>query len=127
MKSYITVTKSFLFIFFFNDTATTEIYTLSLHDALPISHLALARHLYHGYFDYDHARDELAIAARTLPNDARIFEWTGYIDRRQNRWHEAVRNFERAMELDPRNVKILTGAAVTYNVMRGYGQARETS
>src|SRR5260221_13690034 len=27
------------FFFFFNDTATTEIYTLSLHDALPISHL----------------------------------------------------------------------------------------
>src|SRR2546430_17695084 len=28
----------FLFFFFFNDTATTEIYTLSLHDALPILH-----------------------------------------------------------------------------------------
>src|SRR2546430_7556990 len=28
---------TFLFFFFFNDTATTEIYTLSLHDALPIS------------------------------------------------------------------------------------------
>src|SRR5579862_10051668 len=28
---------SFVFFFFFNDTATTEIYTLSLHDALPIS------------------------------------------------------------------------------------------
>src|SRR5258708_39906414 len=27
----------FLLLFFFNDTATTEIYTLSLHDALPIS------------------------------------------------------------------------------------------
>src|SRR2546430_4390416 len=27
-----------ILIFFFNDTATTEIYTLSLHDALPISH-----------------------------------------------------------------------------------------
>src|SRR2546426_12799721 len=27
----------FLIFFFFNDTATTEIYTLSLHDALPIS------------------------------------------------------------------------------------------
>src|SRR5436189_4555295 len=27
---------TFLFFFFFNDTATTEIYTLSLHDALPI-------------------------------------------------------------------------------------------
>src|SRR2546427_6136964 len=30
----------FLFFFFFNDTATTEIYTLSLHDALPISNPA---------------------------------------------------------------------------------------
>src|SRR5258707_7480134 len=33
---------SFLFFFFFNDTATTEIYTLSLHDALPI-YFELAR------------------------------------------------------------------------------------
>src|SRR2546430_5262820 len=29
------------FFFFFNDTATTEIYTLSLHDALPISRRSL--------------------------------------------------------------------------------------
>src|SRR6266511_5571047 len=35
--SYVSHTFSFLCIFFFNDTATTEIYTLSLHDALPIS------------------------------------------------------------------------------------------
>src|SRR6266702_2104532 len=32
----------FYFFFFFNDTATTEIYTLSLHDALPIWRYALA-------------------------------------------------------------------------------------
>src|SRR5260221_10371119 len=31
--------SSLFFFFFFNDTATTEIYTLSLHDALPISPL----------------------------------------------------------------------------------------
>src|SRR3989442_11865300 len=36
---------SLFFLFFFNDTATTEIYTLSLHDALPIS-------LVNGYSDY---------------------------------------------------------------------------
>src|SRR2546426_12222544 len=30
---------AWFFFFFFNDTATTEIYTLSLHDALPISRL----------------------------------------------------------------------------------------
>src|SRR2546427_896444 len=34
--SYFLVLLCFFF-FFFNDTATTEIYTLSLHDALPIS------------------------------------------------------------------------------------------
>src|SRR5438874_8069010 len=34
-SSYSTL-LSFCFVFFFNDTATTEIYTLSLHDALPI-------------------------------------------------------------------------------------------
>ena len=32
-KNYFVVV---VFVFFFNDTATTEIYTLSLHDALPI-------------------------------------------------------------------------------------------
>src|SRR6266566_2645889 len=31
------ISSPILFFFFFNDTATTEIYTLSLHDALPIS------------------------------------------------------------------------------------------
>src|SRR5258707_11102109 len=31
----------FFFFFFFNDTATTEIYTLSLHDALPIYGVSL--------------------------------------------------------------------------------------
>src|SRR6266576_5814953 len=35
--------KLFFFFFFFNDTATTEIYTLSLHDALPISASAAPR------------------------------------------------------------------------------------
>src|SRR2546422_8786157 len=34
--------RSYLLFFFFNDTATTEIYTLSLHDALPISAMPFA-------------------------------------------------------------------------------------
>src|SRR3954449_10790735 len=34
--SYFRLLLFFFFFFFFNDTATTEIYTLSLHDALPI-------------------------------------------------------------------------------------------
>src|SRR2546429_5289542 len=45
-------------VFFFNDTATTEIYTLSLHDALPIS-----RHI--GAFDLD-ARDFIVMTHTQL-------------------------------------------------------------
>src|SRR5438034_3224020 len=37
LSSSLFISSSFFFFFFFNDTATTEIYTLSLHDALPIS------------------------------------------------------------------------------------------
>ena len=40
----------FLFFFFFNDTATTEIYTLSLHDALPISTVSFG--FYGGFYNY---------------------------------------------------------------------------
>src|SRR5574341_2361241 len=36
MFFFIYLVLAFFFFFFFNDTATTEIYTLSLHDALPI-------------------------------------------------------------------------------------------
>src|SRR6266516_8206629 len=37
LHTYIYFSNYFIFFFFFNATATTEIYTLSLHDALPIS------------------------------------------------------------------------------------------
>src|SRR3712207_9301740 len=44
MLYYIASLYSFIItiVFFFNDTATTEIYTLSLHDALPISRRAVS-------------------------------------------------------------------------------------
>src|SRR5256884_8749369 len=66
------------FFFFFNDTATTEIYTLSLHDALPISKQvtvpiqALAegtREVSSGNFDYqvpEQAQDELGVLVRSF-------------------------------------------------------------
>src|SRR5216683_8435668 len=46
----------FFFFFFFNDTATTEIYTLSLHDALPIREIAARKKLKlseYGLFDVE--------------------------------------------------------------------------
>src|SRR3712207_9434507 len=64
--------------FFFNDTATTEIYTLSLHDALPISSTQVLRELSH---DFASARDSsehrsLSSHPRTGVAHSRC-DWTG--------------------------------------------------
>src|SRR5258708_25937554 len=50
--------------FFFNDTATTEIYTLSLHDALPILD---PRPVQHAQLEKLRPFGQLAVAARRLP------------------------------------------------------------
>jgi TolB-like protein/Flp pilus assembly protein TadD len=86
------------------------------------AHLALALHLYWGYFDYDHARAELAIARRSLPNNAQLFEVTGLIDRRQGRWADAVRDFEQASERDPRNIFLVKTLAGLCFASRAYEQ-----
>ena len=78
------------------------------------AHLARAQNLYRGYLDYDGALAELEVAAKTLPNDARVFELKGYIQRRQGRWEEACANLERAIELDPRDVFTLQQIALSY-------------
>ena len=57
------------------------------------THLARAQNLYWAYHDYDGALAELEVARQTLPNDARIFDLTGNIQRRQGRWEESTRNF----------------------------------
>jgi TolB-like protein/predicted Ser/Thr protein kinase len=78
------------------------------------AHLALALHLYWGYFDYDRARTELDIARHTLPNNPQVYEVSAWIDRRQGRWSDAVRNAERASELDPRNFFLALNVAGFY-------------
>src|SRR5256885_6403704 len=52
------VSRRSLFFFFFNDTATTEIYTLSLHDALPIYRDSLALYKQGNFFRVE-SDDEL--------------------------------------------------------------------
>jgi serine/threonine-protein kinase len=87
-------------------------------------HLAHAQNLYRGYLDYNGALAELEVARHSLPNDSRIFELTGYIQRRQGRWQESTRNLERAADLDPRNVDILQQIALSYADLRRYADEK---
>jgi TolB-like protein/Tfp pilus assembly protein PilF/predicted Ser/Thr protein kinase len=88
------------------------------------AHLARAGHLYRGYLDYDGALAELEIAGQTLPNDARLFELKGYVERRRpgGNQEQALRSFEKALDLDPRNVLILHQTASSCSHARRYAE-----
>jgi serine/threonine-protein kinase len=99
----------------------------SLTRLLPNSgeaHLALAKHLYWGYLDYDRARNELSLAQKSLPNEPWAFVPAGYIDRRQGRWDESTKNLERAIELDPQNPAVLDQLAGNYRYLRRYADEK---
>lgn len=87
------------------------------------AHLARALHLYQCYLAYAPAMAELEIARRTLPNNAAVFTLAGYINRRQGKMDESVRNFEDALALDPRNLFIFQQTSVSYSSLRRYADA----
>jgi TolB-like protein/Tfp pilus assembly protein PilF len=86
------------------------------------AHLARAELLYRGYLNYDGALAELALARKTLPNDPRVFELTGYIARRRGHAEEGLRKLQRAAELDPRNFFILQQIALSDFSLRRYAE-----
>jgi TolB-like protein/Tfp pilus assembly protein PilF len=89
------------------------------------THLARAQNLYWAYDDYDGALAELEVARQSLPNDARIFGLTGLIQRRQGRWEESTRNFERTVELNPRDIDTLVlSLSANYLFFRRYTEAK---
>src|SRR3989454_10623451 len=57
-----------MWFFFFNDTATTEIYTLSLHDALPICHYEMQ----HQFRSGERVDAVLRLGERLVPVDAKF-------------------------------------------------------
>jgi TolB-like protein/tRNA A-37 threonylcarbamoyl transferase component Bud32/Flp pilus assembly protein TadD len=85
------------------------------------AHLARAHYL-RCNLDYDNARAELALAQRKLPNNAQVFVLLAFIDNRQGRSTETVRNFEEALKLDPRNLFTLRQLALTYWKMRRFDE-----
>jgi TolB-like protein/tRNA A-37 threonylcarbamoyl transferase component Bud32/Flp pilus assembly protein TadD len=90
------------------------------------THLALAQHYYWAYGDYDRAKQELALARQTLPNESRIPLLAGYIDRRQGRWEKSLEEIKEALELNPHDFSILQQISLTYEALRRYKEMAET-
>src|SRR5262249_51297019 len=89
------------------------------------THLARAENLYAGHLDYEGALAELEIAQKTLPNDARVFQLIGYVQRRQGRWEQSIQNLERAVELSPRDLETLQQTALSYTHFLRYPKVAE--
>jgi TolB-like protein/Tfp pilus assembly protein PilF len=87
------------------------------------AHLARADYLYRGYMDYNGALTELETARASLPNDVQLLELRGYIQRRLGHWDEFMRDFERAINLDPANLSIQQQIGASYVFLRRYPEA----
>src|SRR5438105_12727364 len=77
-----------LSLFFFNDTATTEIYTLSLHDALPICEIAINYYLHYVRSNWKEPRPDNPDRKSTRLNSSH--EWISYavfcLKKKKNQW-----------------------------------------
>lgn len=87
--------------------------------------LARGLHLYWGRRDFTAAKAELAAAARLLPNSAPVFQWSGLVDRRQDRWEEAVRSMRRSVALDPRGIFSVRNLYLTLRMQRRWDEAAQ--
>jgi TolB-like protein/Flp pilus assembly protein TadD len=96
---------------------------LRLRPDLGDAHLALAFYHYYGFRDYDKARAEVEMAVKATPNDAEVWDGAAAIDRRQGRWNEAISNFAKAEQLDPRNPSVIWNLAETYACVGRYAEA----
>jgi serine/threonine protein kinase/thioredoxin-like negative regulator of GroEL len=88
------------------------------------AHLELARYYFYA-FDYNRARDELAIVRRKLPNNAEALMIEALIGRHENRWDASLASLQKANELDPRNSDVAFRLAQIYFEMRRYSELEQ--
>lgn len=98
---------------------------VQLRPELGDTHLAQARFAYRIFRDYQTAAAELAVARRTLPNDAEAIRMAGLIERRTGRWTEALADLRKAKELDPRSFEVLRDVSDTLYHLHRYAEQEE--
>ena len=89
-------------------------------------HQAQALHFFQSSYDNKQARYEIDLARKTLPNNAELEQTAGLIARSAGDWDEAVRCFEKADALQPRELAILNPLSWMYRNLRLYPQADAT-
>jgi len=90
---------------------------------LPEAHLAQAQYYYNGVRDYEKAAAELAAAPPSPSGRSKFFDLSALTNRRLGHWNEAIREGEKAVELDPHDPFIATEVIQSYISLRRYSEA----
>ncbi|HUP50271.1 MAG TPA: protein kinase [Thermoanaerobaculia bacterium] len=98
---------------------------LVINPQLPEAHRARGFYYYWGFLDYQKALEEFAIARESRPNDAQLLRGIAFVNRRQGRFEEAVRNLLAAQRLDPRNAQAFSQLGITYMRLRRFEKAEQ--
>jgi TolB-like protein len=98
---------------------------LKLAPNLPEAHISRGVVYYFGHRRYEEALQEFAAAIRLQPNNARAFEYRGYIHRRLGRWQDSLADLTTSLEQDPRNSILLGEMANTYGYLRMWKETQD--
>src|SRR5438132_10544879 len=100
-----------------NEAAETA---LKLAPKLPQSHLAKAQYYYYGLHDYERTERELATAPSSGTDNAKFVDLAALTERRLGHWKDAIRDGEKAVELDPQNPFIKNELVESYISVRRF-------
>lgn len=90
---------------------------------LPQSHLVKAQYCYYGLRDYQQALRELKTVPFPGGDAAQFFDLAALSERRIGHWKDALRDGEKAVELDPQNPFIISGLLSSYIAVRRFDDA----
>ena len=103
-----------------NEAAETA---LKLAPKLPQSHLAKAQYYYYGLHDYERTERELATAPSSGTDNAKFVDLAALTERRLGHWKAALRDGEKAVELDPQSPFIINELVESYISVRRFTDA----
>ncbi|PYI74685.1 MAG: hypothetical protein DMF04_12245, partial [Verrucomicrobia bacterium] len=99
---------------------------ITLQPDLAESCLAQGYAYYYGQRDFDSAIAWFEKARSLSPKNSQVLEALALVNRRTGEWQRSLEYFRQAMELDPRNVTLLSDAGDTFRQVRRYAEALRT-
>ena len=134
--AYSSLAEVHLYIYRFNGDRTSDRLAqaqqaadtaLRLAPKLPQSHLARAQYYYYGLRDFERALGELNAARSVGGEQAAFVDLAALIERRLGRWKDAIRDGERASELDPHNPFVINELIESYIAVRRFPEAERVA